>query len=156
MRSWLSSGGSKSLPRELKLISRCGFVNGDSKVCIKPLVPLCRWWLMALPFLFSLLPKGNLWRELPGVQRRKGSAVQRQWELQCKYLGIPWVPVVWGHCQVTEWGHLSLQGDGSRSGDGHCVCNSGYKGELCDECMDGHYEELKNDTHTICARECHP
>ena len=45
---------------------------------------------------------------------------------------------------------LVLQGAGTRSGKGTCSCDAGYSGEMCDSCTDGHYEEEKNDTHTIC------
>ncbi|XP_033105508.1 protein disulfide isomerase Creld2-like [Anneissia japonica] len=46
------------------------------------------------------------------------------------------------------------KGSGTRSGDGKCSCNDGYSGSLCDECKDSHFEESKNETHTVC-RECH-
>lgn len=45
---------------------------------------------------------------------------------------------------------LYFQGAGTRSGKGTCSCDHGYSGEMCDSCTDGHYEEVKNDTHTIC------
>lgn len=44
-----------------------------------------------------------------------------------------------------------FKGDGTRDGTGTCVCNVGYREDLCDECMDGFYEEMKNETHTICT-----
>ncbi|XP_072027144.1 cysteine-rich with EGF-like domain protein 2 [Amphiura filiformis] len=44
-------------------------------------------------------------------------------------------------------------GSGTRGGTGKCKCNGGYKGWYCEVCKNGFYEELKNDTHTIC-RAC--
>ena len=38
-----------------------------------------------------------------------------------------------------------LQGAGTREGTGKCKCTSGYKGDLCNECKDGYYEESEND-----------
>ena len=46
---------------------------------------------------------------------------------------------------------MFLQGDGTREGTGKCDCDSGYHGDLCDECKDGYFEESKNDTHTKCS-----
>ncbi|XP_055883439.1 cysteine-rich with EGF-like domain protein 2-B isoform X2 [Biomphalaria glabrata] len=46
------------------------------------------------------------------------------------------------------------QGEGTREGDGKCNCNSGYRGDICEECRDGFFEESKNDTHTVC-KVCH-
>ncbi len=46
-----------------------------------------------------------------------------------------------------------VQGDGTREGTGDCSCNIGYTSELCDECKDGYYEEIKNETHTVCKGE---
>ena len=44
-----------------------------------------------------------------------------------------------------------LQGDGTREGNGVCQCNDGYRGDLCDECKDGYFEESKNATHATCT-----
>lgn len=49
-------------------------------------------------------------------------------------------------------GNGKCDGAGTRSGKGTCSCDHGYSGEMCDSCMDGHYEEVKNDTHTICNK----
>ncbi|XP_059178277.1 cysteine-rich with EGF-like domain protein 2-A [Physella acuta] len=49
-----------------------------------------------------------------------------------------------GHCQ----------GEGTREGDGKCSCNSGYRGELCNECKDGYYEESANESQHVC-KVCH-
>ncbi|KAK2157627.1 hypothetical protein LSH36_188g10000 [Paralvinella palmiformis] len=47
-------------------------------------------------------------------------------------------------------GNGKCRGNGTRSGKGDCDCNNGYKGDVCDSCTDTYYEEIKNDTHTIC------
>lgn len=47
-----------------------------------------------------------------------------------------------------------FQGEGTREGTGKCKCDTGYQGDLCDECKDGFFEESKNDTHTQCT-VCH-
>ncbi|XP_052679754.1 cysteine-rich with EGF-like domain protein 2-B isoform X1 [Crassostrea angulata] len=49
-------------------------------------------------------------------------------------------------------GNGKCDGAGTRSGKGTCSCDHGYSGEMCDSCTDGHYEEVKNDTHTICNK----
>ncbi|XP_071961089.1 protein disulfide isomerase Creld2-like isoform X2 [Antedon mediterranea] len=46
------------------------------------------------------------------------------------------------------------KGSGTRAGSGKCDCKAGYTGLVCDECKDGHYEEFKNETDTLCT-ECH-
>ena len=46
-----------------------------------------------------------------------------------------------------------LQGGGTREGSGKCSCNFGYQGELCTECMDEFFAEVRNETHTICQRK---
>ncbi|KAK3608314.1 hypothetical protein CHS0354_030765 [Potamilus streckersoni] len=51
-------------------------------------------------------------------------------------------------------GNGRCDGEGNREGTGKCTCNAGYKGDLCDECTDGYYEESKNQTHTSC-KACH-
>ncbi|XP_071159496.1 cysteine-rich with EGF-like domain protein 2 isoform X1 [Mytilus edulis] len=45
-------------------------------------------------------------------------------------------------------------GEGTREGTGKCNCDSGYQGDLCDECKDAFFEESKNDTHITCTA-CH-
>ncbi|KAK6178706.1 hypothetical protein SNE40_011228 [Patella caerulea] len=51
-------------------------------------------------------------------------------------------------------GNGDCDGGGTRQGKGTCSCHSGYTGELCNECSDGYFEEMKNDTHTVCNK-CH-
>ena len=43
-----------------------------------------------------------------------------------------------------------LQGDGTREGSGKCNCDSGYKGDECEECSDKYYQQERNSTHTVC------
>lgn len=50
-------------------------------------------------------------------------------------------------------GHGKCRGDGTRKGNGTCLCNSGYKGEMCDRCEMGFYLSL-NDGKTSCL-PCH-
>ncbi|XP_041348284.1 protein disulfide isomerase CRELD2-like isoform X2 [Gigantopelta aegis] len=52
------------------------------------------------------------------------------------------------------FGNGNCDGGGTREGTGKCSCHSGYTGTLCDDCLDGYYESLKNDTHTVC-KPCH-
>ncbi|XP_034019397.1 cysteine-rich with EGF-like domain protein 2 isoform X2 [Thalassophryne amazonica] len=51
-------------------------------------------------------------------------------------------------------GNGQCDGDGTRGGDGKCSCNHGYKGELCLDCIDGYFNEVRNDTFSLCT-ECH-
>ena len=46
--------------------------------------------------------------------------------------------------------YCSIQGGGTRKGNGHCDCNKGYKGELCTECSLGFYESYKDESKTLC------
>ncbi|XP_017324320.1 protein disulfide isomerase Creld1 [Ictalurus punctatus] len=39
------------------------------------------------------------------------------------------------------------EGEGTRLGDGECVCDPGYSGPLCQDCADGYYRE-KNSNHS--------
>ncbi|KAJ8006864.1 hypothetical protein DPEC_G00111640 [Dallia pectoralis] len=51
-------------------------------------------------------------------------------------------------------GNGMCDGDGTRGGNGRCSCNHGYKGEFCLDCIDGYFDELRNDTFSLCS-ECH-
>lgn len=51
-------------------------------------------------------------------------------------------------------GNGKCNGEGTRGGTGKCQCNHGYKGELCDSCLEGYYEHVKNATDTVC-NVCH-
>lgn len=51
-------------------------------------------------------------------------------------------------------GNGVCDGDGTREGSGKCRCHHGYQGVLCDECLEGYYQDSKNDTHTVC-KVCH-
>lgn len=48
---------------------------------------------------------------------------------------------------------VALQGDGTREGSGKCSCDSGYEGELCDECAELYYEEQGQDSKPKCTGE---
>ncbi|XP_042264269.1 protein disulfide isomerase Creld1 [Thunnus albacares] len=44
------------------------------------------------------------------------------------------------------------EGEGTRLGDGECVCDPGYSGHLCQSCADGYYrEKSSNDSTGACA-----
>uniref|UniRef100_A0A3Q3XH63 protein disulfide-isomerase n=1 Tax=Mola mola TaxID=94237 RepID=A0A3Q3XH63_MOLML len=44
------------------------------------------------------------------------------------------------------------EGEGTRRGDGECVCDPGYSGHLCQSCADGYYrEKSSNDSIRACA-----
>uniref|UniRef100_A0A3Q2QDR9 Cysteine-rich with EGF-like domains 2 n=1 Tax=Fundulus heteroclitus TaxID=8078 RepID=A0A3Q2QDR9_FUNHE len=51
-------------------------------------------------------------------------------------------------------GNGACDGDGTRGGSGKCSCDPSYKGELCLDCVDGYFSEVRNDTFSLCA-ECH-
>ncbi|KAJ7379377.1 Cysteine-rich with EGF-like domain protein 2 [Desmophyllum pertusum] len=51
-------------------------------------------------------------------------------------------------------GHGECKGDGTREGTGKCSCDSGYEGDLCDECADLYFEEQDEDSKTKCTA-CH-
>lgn len=46
---------------------------------------------------------------------------------------------------------VTTQGDGTREGSGKCSCDSGYEGELCDECADLFFEEAGEDSKPKCT-----
>lgn len=44
------------------------------------------------------------------------------------------------------------EGEGTRLGDGECVCDPGYSGNLCQSCADGYFrEKSSNDSKGGCA-----
>lgn len=51
-------------------------------------------------------------------------------------------------------GNGVCNGDGTRRGKGTCRCDRGYKGEFCLDCVDGYFNEVRNDSFSLCT-ECH-
>lgn len=47
-------------------------------------------------------------------------------------------------------GNGMCDGDGTRGGNGQCSCVHGYKGEFCLDCIDGYFNEVRNDTFSLC------
>lgn len=48
---------------------------------------------------------------------------------------------------------MFFQGDGTREGTGKCSCDSGYEGDLCDECAELYFEEQDENSKTKCTGE---
>lgn len=48
-------------------------------------------------------------------------------------------------------GHGNCDGDGTRGGDGKCSCDHGYEGEFCLDCISGYFDEVRNDTFSLCT-----
>ncbi|XP_065340725.1 cysteine-rich with EGF-like domain protein 2 [Cloeon dipterum] len=48
-------------------------------------------------------------------------------------------------------GNGKCSGDGTRSGDGSCICDRGYKGVMCDTCIEGYYESFRDSKNLICS-----
>lgn len=48
-------------------------------------------------------------------------------------------------------GNGVCDGDGTRGGNGKCSCNHSYTGEFCLDCIDGHFNEARNDTFSLCT-----
>lgn len=46
------------------------------------------------------------------------------------------------------------RGSGTRKGNGTCLCDAGYKGDLCNDCSDGYYNAYQDDKKLICSK-CH-
>lgn len=46
------------------------------------------------------------------------------------------------------------KGAGTRKGNGHCQCDVGYKGVLCESCDNNYYESYKDDKKLLCSK-CH-
>lgn len=52
-------------------------------------------------------------------------------------------------------GNGKCKGDGTRKGNGNCLCDEGYIGENCDSCAVGYYLSYKDDNKMLCSK-CHP
>lgn len=48
-------------------------------------------------------------------------------------------------------GNGMCDGDGTRGGNGKCSCDHGYEGESCQDCIDGYFNEVRNDTFSLCT-----
>lgn len=48
-------------------------------------------------------------------------------------------------------GNGVCDGDGTRGGNGRCNCDHGYNGEFCLDCIDGYFNEIRNDTFSLCT-----
>lgn len=51
-------------------------------------------------------------------------------------------------------GNGKCRGEGTRKGNGTCLCNSGYTGEKCENCAIGYYLSDKDDNKLVCS-PCH-
>ena len=47
-----------------------------------------------------------------------------------------------------------VQGSGTRKGNGQCVCDKGYTGDLCHMCAASFYESYKDEKKVLCT-PCH-
>lgn len=59
-----------------------------------------------------------------------------------------------GGSQSPCHGNGVCDGDGSRGGNGKCSCNHGYTGDFCLDCTAGHFNQVRNDSYSLCT-ECH-
>lgn len=48
-------------------------------------------------------------------------------------------------------GNGMCDGDGTRGGNGKCSCDHGYKGDFCLDCIDGYFNEVRNNTFSLCT-----
>ncbi|XP_026824622.1 cysteine-rich with EGF-like domain protein 2 [Ooceraea biroi] len=46
------------------------------------------------------------------------------------------------------------KGAGTRKGNGSCLCDKGYVGDICSQCAPGYYESYKNENTLLCSA-CH-
>ena len=103
---------------------------------------------------------GLLCPQTEGVKQGWGfSETQRAGLMKCRgvcseRLGVP--AACQGGSERPCSGNGHCTGDGSRQGDGSCQCHPGYRGPLCADCMDGYFNSLRNETHSICSgtRSC--
>lgn len=51
-------------------------------------------------------------------------------------------------------GNGKCKGNGTRKGNGKCACDTGYKGENCNECDNYHYESFRDSNKLLCSI-CH-
>ncbi|XP_056280858.1 cysteine-rich with EGF-like domain protein 2 [Pseudoliparis swirei] len=57
----------------------------------------------------------------------------------------------------SEWpchGNGQCDGNGTRGGDGKCSCDAAYEGDSCLDCIGGYFNEVRNDTFSLCTA-CH-
>lgn len=51
--------------------------------------------------------------------------------------------------------NMKCDGEGTRQGNGTCLCQSGFSGHDCSQCLRGYYQDFRKDTNVTNCLKCH-